>query len=160
MTTARRSMAGEVALVVDGGEGVGRDIARMLGAKQVQVVVAGVRERALGEVVGEITCGGGAARHFALRGNRFEDFRAAVNKALEAFGKLTFVVATSLQVADLEALVAAASPKLGSNGRIVRVTSGGAAPIDADLARAAEAALGFLSDASAAMDGRTFDVTL
>src|SRR5207244_128683 len=63
---ARGPMAGgevQVALVVGGGEGIGRAVALALAARGASVILLGADERRVAEVVGEIAHGGGRARH-------------------------------------------------------------------------------------------------
>jgi len=88
-------MEGRVALVTGGGRGVGRAIAQRLGAMKVAVVVTGRTERDLGEAVGEITFGGGRARHLVADVRVADDMVKAVAKAREVFGRLDIVVANA-----------------------------------------------------------------
>jgi 3-oxoacyl-[acyl-carrier protein] reductase len=90
-----------VAVVADGGDALGRQIALALAAGGARVVVAGRDERALGETVGEIAHGGGRARHVV------GDARAAVARARETFGAATLVVLTAEQGAEEIAAIAA-----------------------------------------------------
>jgi NAD(P)-dependent dehydrogenase (short-subunit alcohol dehydrogenase family) len=95
MAQARRSTDTEVALVWGGGDGIGKALALALGARGVAVVVAGVDERSLGRVVGEVVCGGGKARHVAGKAGDSRLLSAAIEKAREAFGELTLAVMVS-----------------------------------------------------------------
>jgi hypothetical protein len=116
-------MVGEVALVAGGGQGVGRAVALALAARGVDVVVAGADERALGRVVGEITCGGAKARHIAGDASDPAYLRAAVAKAVETFGKLTFVVATSGEVVEMAELIGVAKAHLAPHARLLPVVA-------------------------------------
>jgi NAD(P)-dependent dehydrogenase (short-subunit alcohol dehydrogenase family) len=98
-----RPFAGQVALVTEGGEGVGRAVAMALAARGVRVVVTGGAERALGEVVGEIANGGGTARHRAGDMRDAAHVQAAVQKSLDAFGRLDIVVANAAASSDAPA---------------------------------------------------------
>jgi short chain dehydrogenase len=181
-------MAGEVALVLGGEHGVGRAIALALGAKGVHVVVAGSDERALGRVVGEITCGGGSARHVAGQPSDPMYIAATVAKAVETFGKLTFVLAVSLHPDEIHQLAHASLAKLGSYGRALLVMPASAehsgayvlaglatqlrahhatcnrllweGPDDADFEGLAEVALFLCSDVADGINSQTLKVTV
>ncbi len=131
MSQARRSVAGEVAVVLGGGEGPGRAIALALAAREVRVVVAGGDERALGRVVGEVTAGGGAARHLAGDASSDAHVAAAVARAVDAFGRLSWIVAGADAHVDSLDLALRRVPR--QHGRLVLVASATAA--DADPAR-------------------------
>jgi len=88
-----KGLDGKVALLVGGGEGVGRDIALALAARGVRIVVTGPHERALGETVGEIAYGGGKARHLAGDVRDAAHLDAAALRAIQTFGSLDFVIA-------------------------------------------------------------------
>lgn len=93
LSSKKRALDGQVALVTGAGQGTGRATALALAARGVRVVVAGREERALAEVVGEIACGGGKARHVAGDVRDRAHLRAAVARAVEAFGALDIAVA-------------------------------------------------------------------
>jgi NAD(P)-dependent dehydrogenase (short-subunit alcohol dehydrogenase family) len=109
-------LAGKVALVGEGGDLLGRSVALALAARGVSVVVTGRVERALGETVGEIVSGGGKARHVVADPER-EDAGAAVARALDVFGGLDLVVATS----GRSGLLRSAAPRVREGGRLVAV---------------------------------------
>jgi NAD(P)-dependent dehydrogenase (short-subunit alcohol dehydrogenase family) len=101
MSQASDAVERAVGLVFGGGVGIGREAALRLAAAGVKVVVAGPDEAAIARVVGEITCGGGVARHIAgdIKSSRY--LHAAVNKARETFGILTFTIAICADPADI-----------------------------------------------------------
>jgi NAD(P)-dependent dehydrogenase (short-subunit alcohol dehydrogenase family) len=84
------SLAHRIAVVVDGGEPLGRAMALALAARGARVVVAGRRERALGETVGEVAYMGGQGRHVV--GGVDE----AVARAEALWGPVDLVVETGL----------------------------------------------------------------
>jgi NAD(P)-dependent dehydrogenase (short-subunit alcohol dehydrogenase family) len=97
---------GQVALVTGGGKGIGRAIALALAARGARVVVTGRSERALGEVVGEIAHGGGAARHLAGDVRDASHVRAAVARAIEVFGRLDIAIANAgIAVGDAREII-------------------------------------------------------
>ncbi len=108
-------MTGEAALVLGGGEGLGRAVALALGARGVRVMVAGGEERALARVVGEVTCGGGTARHTAGEATTTSGLEMVLGRVLEGWGKLSWLVVADPTVGG-EAILAAASPLLTYRG--------------------------------------------
>jgi NAD(P)-dependent dehydrogenase (short-subunit alcohol dehydrogenase family) len=136
------SLEGQVALVTGGGEGIGRAVALLLSSRGARVVVVGPKERALGEVVGEIANAGGKARHFAGDLGDRQVLDAAVAKAVDVFGALHLVVAASDGAASTHAIFRAAAAKMTHPGRLIDVTADGEAA--AKLA-ALEAELGLLA---------------
>ncbi len=112
-------LSGLVALVTNAGTGEGSAIALSLAARGVSVVVAGPEERRLGELVGEIACAAGKARHVVGDAADPADVAAFVGKAQEAFGALHIVVA-DLGVA--EQVFRTAVPQMAPPGRLVVIT--------------------------------------
>lgn len=110
-----KSLTGQVALVTGGGEGVGRAVALALAARGASVVVTGKDERALAETVGEIACGAGKARHVAG-----DDPQAAVDRAIDVFGRLDVVVADQM---DASCAFQAATPRMAPSGRLIVTSS-------------------------------------
>lgn len=97
---------------------IGRLSALVLGARGARVVVAGQRERALAEVVGEIASAGGKARHVAAGAG---ELARALERAAEAFGGIDLVVAAADDAAALGAVLRAAAERAGSRGPLVGV---------------------------------------
>ena len=107
----------DVAAVFGADGGLGRSLALALAARGVAVVVAGDNERALGLMVGEIAAGGGRARHVAINTYDPAQMEAVVDKAREAFGGLTFVVAIGLEAIEMtQVLDADFSTVTGTDG--------------------------------------------
>jgi NAD(P)-dependent dehydrogenase (short-subunit alcohol dehydrogenase family) len=112
----------DVVVIVPGADGdVGRAVALAMGARGAHVVVVGERERALGEVVGEIANGGGSARH-AVGG-----VAEGEAKARATWGRVDFVAAGKADAAGrdspdafaeamADALVDLLARKAGENG--------------------------------------------
>lgn len=88
-------LEGKTAWVTGGGKGIGRAVALELAAQGARVLITGRDERALGETVGEITNGGGKARHLVADVRDEASATACVEKAIQAFGSLDFVVANA-----------------------------------------------------------------
>ena len=87
LRTMRAPLADLVVLVLAADGEVGRSLALAVAARGAKVVVTGARERALGEVVGEVAFGGGQARH-AVGG-----VAEGSEKARATWGRVDFVVA-------------------------------------------------------------------
>jgi NAD(P)-dependent dehydrogenase (short-subunit alcohol dehydrogenase family) len=162
------SLDGKVAWIAGvggggGGEVIGRAVALALSARGVRVLVTGPVERSLGVVVGEVAHGGGKARHLVTPIGDPAAADAAVARALEAFGRVDFVVACAAATdgvrpgpAPLAALIdaysafAAARPSLHEEGRLIAIAGAPAGPpLDAVAASAARAALVGLVTATA-----------
>ncbi len=90
-----KELEGKVAWVTGGGRGIGRAVALRLASRGVSVIVSGRNERALGEVVGEITNGAGKARHLAGDVREEAHLDAVVEKAWSTWGRLDIVVANA-----------------------------------------------------------------
>jgi len=123
MPQASHTSEGDVALVVRGGEGLGREVALALACEGVKVVVGGPDEKAVARVVGEITCGAGVARHVAGDLSRPADLQAILRKGVEAFGKLTLVVLLSPDMAEIARVLDTALVTLADGGRFVVVSA-------------------------------------
>jgi NAD(P)-dependent dehydrogenase (short-subunit alcohol dehydrogenase family) len=82
-----RPLADLVVLVLAADTEVGRAVALAVAARGARAVVVGERERALGELVGEVAFGGGQARH-AVGG-----VAEGTEKARATWGRVDFVVA-------------------------------------------------------------------
>ncbi len=95
MEKRKRSLSGQVAVVTEASDGIGRAIALLLGAHGVSLVLVGRTERALGEVVGEVVYGGGKARHVVGDVRDLAALTCAVDRAVEAFGGLDIAIANA-----------------------------------------------------------------
>ncbi len=138
-----KGLSGKVALVTGGGKGIGRAVSLALAARGVCVVVTGREEKALAETVGEIAFGGGKARHVPGDVRDARHAEVAVERALEVFGGLDFVIANAGQSGrvdlgqELERAEAilqtnlmgayytfhAAAPKVNESGRLIAMSS-------------------------------------
>ena len=81
-----------VAVVTGGGRGIGRAIARRLGADGAAVVVSSRTRTDLEAVVAEIEAGGGRARAVVGDALDRDGARQPVREALDAFGRVDIVV--------------------------------------------------------------------
>jgi NAD(P)-dependent dehydrogenase (short-subunit alcohol dehydrogenase family) len=90
-----RTLEGKTALVVGAGVGLGRAVALALAARGVRIVLSGLHERALGEVVGEIANGGGKARHVVGSPLDAAHLEFAGSHAVRTFGSCDMVVSAS-----------------------------------------------------------------
>jgi NAD(P)-dependent dehydrogenase (short-subunit alcohol dehydrogenase family) len=111
-----RSLEGQTAFVAGGDTGLGRAVALALSARGVRIVTTGRDEKALGVTIGEVVHGGGKARHVAGDPRDAAHLSAAVERAIEVFGRLDIVV-------DADAMNArctfdAAAAQLRSPGRL------------------------------------------
>jgi 3-oxoacyl-[acyl-carrier protein] reductase len=82
------SVAGKVALVTGAGRGIGKSIARVLGAEEAKVVVSNRSEPSARAVAEAIRDAGGQAAHVACDVSRESDVRRAVGVAVEQYGRL------------------------------------------------------------------------
>lgn len=83
---------GQVALVTGAGAGIGRGIAEMFAGAGAAVVVSDMKQDAADEVAAAIVAAGGKATGIACNVTKEADLAAAVNAAVETFGKLTLLV--------------------------------------------------------------------
>jgi NAD(P)-dependent dehydrogenase (short-subunit alcohol dehydrogenase family) len=85
------SLAGEVAIVTGGGDGIGGATARLLAEEGASVLI--VEKTELGEQNAAAIRGmGGVAQAIALDVSKSADVKAMVAAAVEKFGKLTILV--------------------------------------------------------------------
>ncbi|SDJ95361.1 SDR family NAD(P)-dependent oxidoreductase [Flavobacterium noncentrifugens] len=87
-----KTLESKVALVTGSGSGIGKSIAILFAENGAKIVVTDVNEANGNAVVKEITDQGGEAVFIKSDSSKPEDNEAAVNKAIEAFGKLDIAV--------------------------------------------------------------------
>ena len=88
---AGMSLAGDVAIVTGGGDGIGGATARRLAEEGASVLIVEVSE--LGEQnAAAIRAAGGVAEAVVLDVSKSEDVKAMVQTAVEKFGKVTILV--------------------------------------------------------------------
>ena len=92
MTSTSRTHEGRVALVTGGSQGIGRGIAETLARQGASVVVHGLTQDYVDETVALITEAGGTAVGTWGPIEEGETSDAAVERALEAFGRLDHLV--------------------------------------------------------------------
>ncbi|MEW6266265.1 MAG: glucose 1-dehydrogenase [Thermodesulfobacteriota bacterium] len=85
-------LAGHVALVTGGGQGIGRAVALGLAREDVIVLVNGRTWEKLEKVVQEIEASGGQALGLAAHVENKEEVAAMVDQAIKAFGRIDFLV--------------------------------------------------------------------
>src|SRR5881227_1654725 len=92
MSTAngKKEFAGKVALVTGAANGIGRAAALAFARTGASVVVADVSEQGNQETARMIEEAGGRALAIRCDVTRAEDVKAALDKAVEAFGRLDF----------------------------------------------------------------------
>lgn len=88
----RFQLDGHVAVVTGAGAGIGRAIAEMFAGAGAAVVVSDLKSETAEAVAAEITRAGGRAVGIACNVTRETDLEAAVNTALDRFGKLSILV--------------------------------------------------------------------
>jgi 7-alpha-hydroxysteroid dehydrogenase len=86
------TLAGQVALVTGAGAGIGRGIAEMFAGAGAAVVVSDLHAETAEAVAAEIEKAGGKAAGIACNVTKEEDLQAAVQLAVDRFGKLTILV--------------------------------------------------------------------
>lgn len=159
-------------------------MALALSARGVRIVVTGREEKALGVTVGEVVHGGGKARHLAGEPRDPSHVAAALDRAIEVFGGIDFLLIAEPMLADC--MLELALPRMRSPGRVLfagvdaadpavaRLASEGARDFatrgvtcnvvvlsadDADIAEsAAELAVYLCSRAGGAIAGQTIEV--
>lgn len=168
-----RSLQGRVALVVRAERGQGAAVALGLAARGASIVVVGEDERRLGEIVGEIACAGGKARHVVHApldagtpgqvGPSASDVVApGVRRAVETFGGLGVVIFVAspedLRGGVLREMLRAASSSLPDDG--VALVLGDHASRDELLSICSDAARSFAArgiPCNAVVRGAAFD---
>ena len=88
-------LSGKVALVTDGGTGIGAAIAATYAAAGASVAVTGRRSEPLADVVARIQGAGGRALDLPCDVTDLEQMQAAVDTLVERFGRLDIVVANA-----------------------------------------------------------------
>ncbi|MGB5465946.1 MAG: 7-alpha-hydroxysteroid dehydrogenase [Sedimenticolaceae bacterium] len=83
---------GQVALVTGGGAGIGRGIAKMFAGAGASVLVTDLKQETAESVAEEIREAGGKAAAVACNVTKEDELEAAVNAAIENFGKLSILV--------------------------------------------------------------------
>ena len=83
---------GQVALVTGGGAGIGRGIAKMFAGAGASVFVTDLKQETAEAVAEEIREAGGKAAAVACNVTKEDELEAAVNAAIENFGKLSILV--------------------------------------------------------------------
>jgi NAD(P)-dependent dehydrogenase (short-subunit alcohol dehydrogenase family) len=105
-------LAGKVAIVTGGGQGIGEAIAVGYAAEGARVIVTGRTQSKLDEVVGKIEAAGGAALAIeALAGDR-EHAERTVNRAIAEWGRVDVLVNNAHTFTDYLALE---DPKMEEN---------------------------------------------
>ena len=89
-TNQKGSFAGKVAFVTGAANGIGRAAALAFAREGASVVVADVSEQGNQETVRQIEEQGGRALAVRCDVTRAEDVKAALDKTIEAFGRLDF----------------------------------------------------------------------
>jgi NAD(P)-dependent dehydrogenase (short-subunit alcohol dehydrogenase family) len=80
--------ANKVALVTGGASGIGKAVATKLAEQGAQVVIADLNADAAAAVVEEVTSAGGTALAIATDVSKHEDIKAAVDAAIQTYGRL------------------------------------------------------------------------
>ena len=83
---------GQVALVTGGGAGIGRGIAKMFAGAGASVLVTDLKRETAEDVAKAIRETGGKAAAVACNVTKEDELEAAVNAAIENFGKLSILV--------------------------------------------------------------------
>lgn len=83
---------GDVVLVTGAGAGIGRAIAKLFGSVGASVVVSDLKAETAEVVARDIVAAGGKAVGIACNVTKEEDLVAAVNTAVQRFGRLTILV--------------------------------------------------------------------
>ena len=86
------TVADKVALVTGAGRGIGKGIARVLGANGARTLVSNRSEAPAQAVAAAIRAAGGEASHVACDVRREADLRRAVSTAVERYGRLDILV--------------------------------------------------------------------
>jgi NAD(P)-dependent dehydrogenase (short-subunit alcohol dehydrogenase family) len=98
VTASDHALSGRVALITGGGGEIGGAIAMRLAAAGAVIAVADVRPDAAKQVAGEIANSGGRAIAVQADVSLADDVRQAVQRTVQAFGKLTTLVNVAANV--------------------------------------------------------------
>lgn len=88
----RQRLAGQVAIVTGGGQGIGGATARRLAEEGASVLIADVDSTAAERNAAAISAAGGTVATLATDVGRHEDIRVMVDEAARRWGKLTILV--------------------------------------------------------------------
>jgi NAD(P)-dependent dehydrogenase (short-subunit alcohol dehydrogenase family) len=86
------SLAGQVAIVTGGGDGIGGATARRLAEEGARVLIVEISKELGEENVAKIRAAGGVAEAVVLDVSSSADVQTMVDTAVEKFGKLTLLV--------------------------------------------------------------------
>ncbi len=86
------SLAGQVAIVTGGGDGIGGATARRLAEEGASVLIVEISKELGEENVAKIRAAGGVAEAVVLDVSSSADVQTMVDTAVEKFGKLTLLV--------------------------------------------------------------------
>jgi NAD(P)-dependent dehydrogenase (short-subunit alcohol dehydrogenase family) len=89
-TDGKGNLRGKVAFITGGANGIGRAAALAFAREGASVVVADVSEKGNKETVRVVEEQGGRALGVRCDVTRIEDVKAALDKAIETFGRLDF----------------------------------------------------------------------
>lgn len=93
-------VAGKVAIVTGGGNGIGRAVAHHLAGLGAKVVVVALHQESVDRVVAELKEAGGAAVGIAANVSSEADTARFIHGAIEAFGQINIVVASAGIIRD------------------------------------------------------------
>ena len=115
MTTSGKRLAGKVAIVTGGGQGIGAAIAELFAAEGGRILITGRTLGKLEDVAGRIKAAGGTCIPFQALAGEMEQSQATVEKVIGEWGRIDVLVNNAHTFTDYLPI---ADPKMEENCKV------------------------------------------